>query len=142
MPISLSDYFGTYTAKHKDVTVARYANAERLLRAVNRLMLLGVAEGVLFEYNPKTKSQISGEKNGGFRPQDCPIGAPQSSHKECLAVDLYDPVGKIDEWLQTSKEAKKIYEDLGLYFEHPSATIGWSHWQMRKPGSGRRFFLP
>lgn len=140
--ISIEQYFGKYGKTHKDVTPARYANAKRLLVAVNKLMMQGMKEGVLFLDNPNTKSQISGEQNGGFRPQDCPIGAPGSNHKECLAVDIYDPFGKVDDWLEHSLEARELYEQLGLYFEAIPNTIGWSHWQLKKPNSGRRFFIP
>jgi hypothetical protein len=140
--ISKTQYLGLYSTS-PDLTPARLANIDRLLKAVNRLMMLGIQEGVVFPINKNTGSQVGGETYGGFRPQSCTIGAPSSAHKEGLAVDLYDPLpGNIDTWLQNSKEAKKLCEDLGLYFEHPSATIGWSHWTIRKPLSGHRFFFP
>lgn len=141
--ISLADYYGIHS-KSIDLTPGRRANAQRLLTAVNRLIALGMKEGLVFPVNPNTKSQVSGETYGGFRPQDCKIGAPNSAHKECQAIDLYDPNdgGAIDTWLMTSKAAKELYEDLGLYFESPSATIGWSHWSIRRPASGSRFFKP
>lgn len=141
MTISLEQYFGKY-AKSKDLTPARYANARRLLNAVNRLELLAISEGVVFPVNPKTGSGVSGDTYGGFRPQDCPQGASHSAHKDCEAVDRYDPFNKIDDWLITSPEARKLYEEMGMYFEHPKATLGWSHWSIRRPASGNRFFYP
>ena len=105
-------------------------------------MQIAIDDGVEFLVNPKTKSQVSGETNGGFRPQDCPIGAPLSAHKNCQAVDIFDPVGKIDDWLNNSKVAREAIKELDMYFEDKSATVGWSHWQTRKTNSGRRFFLP
>jgi len=139
--ISMQDYLGPW-AKSKDLTPARRANAARLLTAVNTLLMGAMQEKIPLPINPKTKSQISGETYGGFRPQDCPQGSPNSAHKEGLAVDIYDPSGAIDAWLQNSPAAQKKYEELGLYFEHPSKTSGWSHWGLRRPPSGKRFFYP
>jgi hypothetical protein len=139
--ISKGQYLGLYSTS-PDLTPARLANIDRLLIFVNRLMMIGIQEGVLFPINKKTGSQISGETYGGFRPQSCTEGALHSSHKEGQAVDLFDPAGNIDAWLQTSKAAKSLYEQLGIYFEHPDSTPGWSHWTIRAPLSGNRFFRP
>ena len=102
---------------------------------------IGAGGSALYTYkiNPKTKSQISGETLGGFRPQSSKVGAPKSSHKEGLAVDLYDPDGAIDSWCMVNFE--KMAE-CGIYIEHPSKTIGWSHWTIKRPGSGNRVFFP
>lgn len=139
--ISKVQYIGVHS-KSPDLTPARLANIDRLLSRVNALMMIAMKDKVLFLDNPNTKSQVSGETFGGFRPQDCPIGAPGSAHKEGLAVDLYDPVGKIDKWLLESPVAQKAIEDLDMYFEHPNATVGWSHWSIKRPLSGKRFFIP
>lgn len=139
--ISKVQYLGTY-AKSKDLTPNILANIDMLLTRVNRLMQTAMADGVIFPVNPDTKSQVAGQKNGGFREQCCTIGAPQSAHKLGMAVDLYDPFNQIDSWLMQSPVAKVAYQDLGLYFEHPDATIGWSHWSIVKPKSGNRFFRP
>lgn len=139
--ISIADYFGKYGKDHKDVTPTRYANALKLLTKVNSLMAIAMTNGVDFPENPKTRSQVSGDRNGGFRPQDCPIGAPNSAHKNCMAVDIYDPEGDIDSWLNTP-EGKRAAEDLDMYFEVASVTHGWSHWSILRPGSGRHFFYP
>jgi hypothetical protein len=87
--------------------------------------------------NPKTESLVSGDTLGGFRPQNATQGAPHSSHKEARAVDVYDPGGKLDAWLNDAK-----LEHYGLYREHPDATQGWCHLTDRAPGSGRRTFMP
>lgn len=139
--ISMQDYIGPW-AKSPDWTPARQANAARLLTAVNSLIMVAMQERIALPVNPKTKSQVSGEQYGGFRPQSCPEGAPDSAHKEGLAVDIYDPSGAIDAWLQKSPAAQRKYEELGLYFEHPTKTPGWSHWGLRRPPSGKRFFYP
>ena len=140
--ISIDQYFGAYTPQHKDVTPAVYANAQRLLTACNRMELIAIKDGVLFPANPFTHNGISGSGNGGFRPQDCEIGAPKSAHKEGLAVDRYDPFGLIDKWLNESPIAAKAIRDLDMYFEAQSATIGWSHWSLKRPPSSKRFFHP
>lgn len=140
--ISIEQYFGKYGKNHKDVTPARYANAQRLLGKVNKLMVEMMKRGIVFLDNPNTKCQVAGEMNGGFRPQDCPIGASNSAHKEGLAVDIYDPMGKIDEALNHDPELLEVIKDLDMYFEALPNTIGWSHWTIRKPPSGRRFFIP
>lgn len=139
MTVSKAQYLGIY-AKSKDLTPARLANVDRLLKASNRLMQFCQSHGVDFKVNPKTGSCISGETNGGFRPQDCKIGSPKSGHKEALCIDFYDPVGEIDTFLMTNPEAQALAKELGFYFEHPSATIGWSHWGL-VPKS-QMFFYP
>lgn len=136
--ISVSDYFGPFVT-HKDATPARHMNASKLLTSVNSLMLIAESEGVVFRTNPKTRSQISGEKYGGFRPQDCPIGAPLSSHKTGEGADLYDPENEIDDWCMANLDK---LEACGIYIEHPDATPGWSHWTTRAPKSGNRVFRP
>jgi len=139
--ISKVQYIGSY-AKSKDLTPPILANIDHLLRAVNSLMQVGMADGVTFQVNPSTRSQVAGQKNGGFREQCCTIGAPASAHKLGMAVDLHDPFNQIDKWLNSSPVAKVAYEDLGLYFEAQEATNGWSHWSIKPPYSGRRFFKP
>ena len=139
--ISITQYIGPF-AKCGDLTPSRYANAQRLLLACNRLEALALIEGVKFPENPRTRSGVAGETYGGFRPQSCTQGAPYSAHKECLAVDRYDPGGDIDTWLMASPEAERLIAELGMYFEHPSATPGWSHWSIKAPPSGHRFFYP
>ena len=136
--LTIEQYFGKYI-NHKDVTVEIRGNAQRLVDATNRLINLMTMDDVKFKTNPLTGSFVGGETLGGFRPQDCPIGAPRSAHKQGLAVDLYDPDGRIDDWLVRHQLALKPF---GLFFEHPTATRGWSHWTIRAPKSGRRFFYP
>ena len=136
--ITLPQYFGPY-ADHPDVNAVRKANAAKLLVACSRLQERMEAAGIVFRDSPTTRSGVSGEGNGGFRPQDCPIGAPNSSHKEGLAVDRYDPDGAIDGWCMDHRD---VLAECGIYIEHPSKTIHWSHWTIRAPGSGSRVFMP
>lgn len=120
-------------------TSAQENNIEHLVATCNGLIEVMLADKVWFPTNPLTGSIVGGESLGGFRPKDCPIGAPGSAHKQGLAVDLYDPKNEIDAWLW---EHRSALESCGLYFEHPEATPRWSHWSLRRPKSGRRFFRP
>lgn len=139
MPISIEDYVGPW-AGSIDWTVERQANAARLLSVINPLEEEMTRDyGILFLTNPKTKTQVSGETLGGFRPQSAPVGAPHSAHKEGLAVDRYDPNGMIDEWMMNHQDR---LAELGVHIEHPSTTPGWSHWTIRAPGSGLPVFYP
>lgn len=140
MPISKKDYLGSYV-NSPDLTPVRLANMDRLLTKVNKLQAIMLADGVRFSVNTKTKSNVGGSGNGGFRSQNCPVGAPHSAHKDCLAVDIYDPDNKIDAWLNEARNLH-ILEELGMYFEAMIATPTWSHWSIHPPKSGRRFFLP
>ena len=130
--ITTADYFGPW-GTHPDVTGTVRLKAGLMLQMVNLLLL----ECGKLPVNPKTMTQISGEKYGGFRPMDCKQGAPQSSHKTGEGIDIYDPDNKLDEWL-----TDEILETYGLYREHPSKTPSWCHLSTRAPGSGRRTFMP
>ena len=136
--ITIEQYFGPYIG-HADVTVTRKANAVQLLVACGKLEEIMRLDGVTFRDSPTTHSGVSGEGNGGFRPQDCPIGAARSSHKEGLAVDRYDPDGNIDLWCMNHQQ---VLAECGIYIEHPSKTLHWSHWTIKAPGSGNRVFMP
>lgn len=136
--ITLEQYVGPH-AKSPDWTPARQDNAITLIAICRNLEAEMVAAGVKFPDNPATKSGVSGQTFGGFRPQNCPQGAPNSSHKEGQAVDRFDPKGEIDAWLMAHQDRLVFH---GLYIEAPSATNGWSHWTTRAPRSGNRVFFP
>lgn len=134
--ISLDDYFGPY-AKHPDATPERWAAAAEMLDRVNQLLERAAGEGVEFLPNPATGTLVSGAGNGGFRPQNCPVGAARSSHKLARAVDIADPSQKLDDWLTDG-----ILREFGLYREHPDYTLNWCHLQDKAPPSGRSTFRP
>ena len=134
--LTKGEYFGLWLG---GAGAEQVKSAEGLLSAVNGLMAEMEAEGVKFPKNPATGSQVSRLKYGGFRPQDCPEGAPKSSHKLGLAVDLYDPEGVIDVWCFAHQDRLKAH---GIFIEHPDFTKGWSHWTTRAPKSGRTVFFP
>lgn len=132
--ITLDEYFGKWKGTEEQIH-----NAVILLGRVNKLHDHLVSKGVTFPYNPVTKSLVSGEKYGGFRPQSCPIGAPQSAHKDGKAIDLYDPLNEIDDAILADPD---ILVQFDLYIEHPEATDTWSHWSSKPPKSGKRIFYP
>jgi hypothetical protein len=138
--ISLEQYVGVHS-KSKDWTDERKKNAISLLSVVNKLLGFAIQGGVRLLENPSTHSGVSGQTFGGFRPQDCPQGAPKSSHKEGLAVDIYDPDDKLDTWCKLPDNLALV-ESCGIYFEHPSSTKGWCHMTIKRPGSGNRWFYP
>lgn len=142
--VSIPDYFGPW-ADHKDVTMQVMSDAMDFLPKVNALLQEAIDGGVDLVINPKTKTYISGETYGGFRPQSCPQGAPNSSHKVGRGVDIFDPFNDLDGWLSVyegpngSNSKLKAY---GLFREAPEDTIHWCHLTDRSPKSGRETFKP
>lgn len=135
--ISLDQYFGQY-ASHPDAGIGMWHNAENLLDRVNSLLSeYQDATGKEPPIDEDTNSQISGNGNGGFRPRNCPVGSPSSSHKEGRGVDIKDPSNLLDDWITDD-----ILKQFNLYREHPSATDGWIHLTDRAPPSGKRTFAP
>ena len=136
--ITLEQYAGPH-AGSKDWTPERREAAALALATFAELEDEMLMDGVEFPDNPATGSGVSGKTFGGFRPQSCPQGAPNSSHKEGTGVDRYDPKGEIDAWCMKNQGRLAAR---GIYIEHPSATPGWSHWTTRAPRSGNTVFYP
>ena len=135
--ITLAQYVGKHS-ESPDWTDERKTNVTLLLARVNKLMF-EVQSYVRFPINPLTGSQVGGETMGGFRPQSCPIGAPKSAHKTGEAVDIYDPLNQIDEWIDKHQDILVRYD---LYREASVATNHWCHLSTRPPKSGNRTFYP
>lgn len=131
--ITIAQYFAGQPHSHDQELAAMVllARVKNLLREAN---IVGRYPETV---NPKTGNQISGEGHGGFRTQDCPIGAPHSAHKEAKAVDIYDPDNSLDEWI-----TDEILRKHDLYREEPNSSPHWVHIQCRPTTSGRRTFLP
>ena len=131
--LTVSDYFAGYP-DHKAISPLHRTNAAILIGKVNRLL-----EAAPYKppKNPKTKTQVSGTKDGGWRPPECLIGAPESAHKLGRAVDVYDPLNRLDACLTDD-----MLVEFGLYREAPDATLGWAHLTDRAPKSGKRTFIP
>lgn len=140
--ITAYDYFKAYPS-HPEITGEIHENAVELLGKVNTLLDECEANGWEPHINPVTKTLISGEMNGGWRPSWCPIGAPNSSHKQGRGVDIFDHRNELDAMITDD-----LLERHGLYREHPDATVnkmglnGWVHLTTRSPRSGKRTFWP
>lgn len=125
--------------------------ADALLLKVNALLESAAQlSGWVEKNDPDTWSPISGAKggagDGGFRLSTTTTGATHSAHRFARAVDVYDPEGKLDDWLSGFDEdggrRNAMLEEFGLYREAPGATRTWCHLQDLAPGSGRRTFSP
>jgi len=136
--IRIDEYFNGHTG-HSEITEEIKKNASELLESVNQLMLEAQEDGVGFTINPKTKSYISGNGNGGFRPSDSTVGASKSKHKTGNAVDIYDPERMFASWVMANKGK---LADAGLYTEDSRWTPSWLHLQNIKPNSGQIVFRP
>lgn len=138
--ITLEDYFMGRDTTHAEelASTMRTAAAETVER-VNRLIMALEADGIPLDVSQKTKSLVV----SGWRPQSInsttPGAAIRSKHIYCLACDLYDPGGFIDDWCISNQ--RKL-EEIGLWLEHPSATKNWSHVQIVPPNSKTRVFYP
>ena len=137
--ISLDDYYmGRIDRFGGELDDQKRAAAAETVTRVNKLIKAAAADGVVLEKN-RTGSPV----NSGWRPlainQGTANAAPRSKHIQCLACDLHDPEGDIDEWCMANQD--KLAE-IGLWLEHPSATKGWCHVQIVAPRSGSRVFFP
>jgi hypothetical protein len=72
----------------------------------------------------------------GRNPKNIPM---KSAHLEGLAVDISDRTGELWDWCL---ENLKLLETLGLYLEDKNSTRTWVHFQLRRPASGNRIFVP
>jgi hypothetical protein len=87
-----------------------------------------------------------GEQRGvtsGWRPAAVNMAtanaATHSRHMTGEAIDLEDKDGRLDDWCLQNPE---VLVQLGLWQEHPTATVGWCHVQTVPPRSGHRVFYP
>lgn len=62
-----------------------------------------------------------------------------SAHLTGEACDIFDPQGKLKEWVLNNVD---MLEKLNLYCEDFESTKNWTHFQSRAPKSGNRFFKP
>lgn len=126
------------------LSVELRTNAHRTVEVANKLLVLAKTAGVSLEASPRTGSIVT----SGWRPpaiNAATLGAAtRSLHMQCLAIDLYDPDGDLDQWCLECEQT--VLKDLGLWHEHPAATKGWCHVQLRPQPSfartGRRVFYP
>lgn len=127
--IRLADYFmGRDREYRAELTPELRANARDIVRRVNRLLKhAGIRPRVTSGWRPAAlNAAIPGAARG-------------SKHISCLAIDLEDSDGHLDAWCMAHLP---LLEALGLWLEHPAATLGWCHLQTRPPRSGNRVFEP
>ena len=137
-PITIEEYFGSYL-QHPDATPEKKLAAAALLGRVNVLRFQAETAGVVFKVNPHTGNFISGQGHGGFRPENCSVGADNSQHKDAHAVDNYDPDRLFAKWCRTHEQD---LASLGLYMEREEWTPSWVHLQDVPPRSGKIAYIP
>jgi hypothetical protein len=138
--ITLKDYLGRHAqSAASELNDAIVVNANALLDRVNKLLAEIAKLGILPGINPETGNAIS----SGWRPPSYNAkvanAAAKSKHMTGHAVDLYDPEGDLDDYLNHNLHLLKQF---GLYIEHPAATKNWCHLQSVAPKSGNRVFYP
>ena len=135
--ITLQDYFSD-----KPHPTEYNLNALTLLYRVNNLLAAYTTDAKeILANNPKTGTQISGNKggDGGFRLPTSLTGSSKSAHKTAQAVDIYDKDDHLDLWIDKNPDALIKYD---LYREQTASTKSWCHLGTRKPLSGKRTFSP
>jgi len=75
-------------------------------------------------------------KQRGEPPRSIPY---KSHHLLGAAADVFDPEGKLKEWVVKNI---KVCEDLNIYFERFEYTKNWVHVSIYPPKSNERFFIP
>jgi hypothetical protein len=151
--ITKDQYFSNpNTGEVKAHTEEDEARAEDLLARRQALRdEFYAATGRTPDIDPDTGTEISGKKNGtgsgGFRAKGDPTSAGRkSSHEKALGIDDSDQDNAFDDWLTTFDRndgfENAMLEKHGLYREHPDTTPTWCHLTPRRPGSGRRTFMP
>lgn len=63
----------------------------------------------------------------------------KSNHLTGAALDISDPKGELQKWLN---ENVTLLMAIGLYCEDFAYTKTWVHFQIVPPKSGKRFFIP
>ena len=111
------------------------ADLEKLLKRINKLQdLYGKQFVVTSGFRSLAHHIQIYNKKGITDPKKIPL---KSRHLYCQAVDIEDKDGRLYKW---SKQNDKYLEDIGLWCEE--GTKGWMHYQIEKPASGKRWFLP
>ena len=120
--------YGHATVPEDELTQEMVANAERTVAAANKLLeAFGEDRDITSGWRPVAVNRL------------VPGAALRSNHTQCLAVDIADPDGDLDDWC-INHPAQMV--TLGLWQEHPATTKGWTHVQIVPPKSKRRVFCP
>jgi hypothetical protein len=111
----------------KEYTPEVSNNLDRLLIAINVVRkAYGKPMKVTSGWRPAGVNSIIG-------------GAKRSTHMLGLAVDIADPNGDVMRWVLANLP---VIKQAGLYVEDFKYTVGWVHFQIVAPKSGKRIFLP
>lgn len=139
--ISVQEYLGDVEAA--SLTSELMGNVNTLIPLVNEVLeLFGESRRVTSGYRSMEKHwKIYEGINKRRKAQRLPeLKVPMTSaHLSCLAVDLEDSDGRLDQWCVDNID---LLTSKGLYIEHPDDTKGWCHLQARKPKSGNNPFKP
>jgi hypothetical protein len=76
--------------------------------------------------------------SSGYRPGHYNVkagGAARSTHLTCEAVDIRDPNGKLDAWIDSNPN---VLVECNLWREDPKVTATWCHLDIR-PRKNRTF---
>lgn len=111
---------------------AEYPLTEELRLNLNRLLL---SLNRLRAYYGKPMVVSSGYRPGKYNK--AAGGAAKSAHLTCEACDFRDIDGSLDLWCMANQDK---LEECGLWLEHPDATSGWCHLDIRKRNN--RVFRP
>lgn len=124
-----------------DVPINHQHNLVELQRRINLIRKswgkpMVVTSGYRSMYDhTRIYSEINAKRRRrGLPPVKMPMG---SRHLSGEAVDIADPDGKLMEWCKANAE---LLEKAELWCE--DGTVGWVHFQIKPPKSGKRFFLP
>src|SRR5258708_9464464 len=117
-----------YSKAHPQLRTRDLANtANAMLEKVDALRMEAEADGVDFEENPHTGTDIAGDGTGGIRPEDSTVGATGSHHKDGHAVDVFDRSRRFASWCLAHLDRLLAH---GLYIEDPRSTfrVHGNHW--------------
>lgn len=131
--INIHQYWmGRDTRYAADCTREIQRNAMNTVDAVNRLLVLAEADGLV-------RNTVS----SGWRPKSINDAtrnaATRSNHVVALACDIDDPDRALAQWCISNLD--KVAE-CGIYLEDPRWSPTWLHMQIVPPGSGKRIFIP
>jgi len=146
IPVTVDQFLGPYL-KHPEVTEEKRVRIATYLVIANAALAKAEEDGVVLEINPHTGCYLAGVGNGGWRPSDCLIGAPDSAHKHEEAGDWYDtmPERVLCRWSLRNQEYLRSVGILAMENPQWTGTLGtssWAHWQTRPLKSGNFVFVP
>lgn len=114
--------------KGYDPTVEQAANLAILLERINKVRK---AYG-------KPMIVTSGLRSNADQQRINP-SAPRSKHLMGAAVDIADKDADLYNW---ARKNESLLAEIGLWCEDGRYTLGWVHFQILPPRSGKRFFIP